>query len=410
MTTHLSDEQIRAYRERSLGAAELIEASQHIGGCESCRARLAPRDEMTGRVIQVQATLAKIDSAHLSYDELEAYVDGVMEAADRETLEAHTRGCRPCAEDLAEIQSLRRELPVSPSNRARRPRRAEFWSTLLGWRGGLALAAAACAAVAVVLVRAPGPTRDHVAEVSGKPVQSAPAGSVIHDGARVFTVHDGAIDGLTKLDPEDRTTLQQAVVQKGVAPGAALADLASSRGVLLGASGEQTAGRLLEPLATVVESPRPVFRWQPVTGATYRVSVYDTGYNVVAESGSLTATEWQDPTPLVRGARYSWQLTVRQRGATFTVPTPPAPEARFRVLGEGEEARFSRLRSAWGDSHLVLGVLYARAGLIDQAEQELRALRQQNRSSEEVASLLESVERLRRGGQQSLSLDPRRSQ
>lgn len=412
MTTHLTDSQIRAYRERSLDAAELLEASRHIGDCEACRTRLAPAGELTGQVRAVKATLAKTNFVHLTYDELEAYVDGLMDTADRVALESHTRGCRSCAGDLAGIQSLRRELQVAPPSRAPRAGWAEFWSALLGWRGGLVAAAAACAIVAFVLVRSPGPRRGEVAQVSTPtPSQPLQAGSVIHDGTRVFTVRGGAVDGLTQLAAADRTMVEQAVAQKRIERGEALADLAANGGVLLGAAGEVTRGKLLQPLTTVVESQRPVFRWQPVAGATYRVSVYDTGYNVVAQSVSLAANEWQPPMPLLRGARFSWQITVRQRGATFTVPMPPAPEARFRVLGEQAEAEISQARGAADGSHLILGILYARAGLLDQAEQELSALRMQNPSSEDVASLLGSLERLRGGGaQQSVNSNPRRSQ
>lgn len=71
--------------------------------------------------------------------------------------------------------------------------------------------------------------------------------------------------------------------------------------------------------------------------------------------------------------------------------------AEFQILGEEDESEITHARSDWGDSHLVLGVMYARAGLLEEAEKELRALRQQNPTSEEVAGLLASVGRLREG-------------
>ena len=86
-----------------------------------------------------------------------------------------------------------------------------------------------------------------------------------------------------------------------------------------------------------------------------------------------------------------------QNGTKFTVPAPPAPEARFRVLGEADEADIARARSQSGGSHLVLAILYARVGLLDSAQQELQVLRAENPDSPELASLLASLQQLRTG-------------
>lgn len=404
MTAHLSDEQIRAYRARSLAATELLRVSEHIVGCESCRARIVSPAEAAARVRAVRALLhEETGPVHLSYEQIETYVDGTMGRDDTSTVEAHARECRSCAADLSEIGGLRRELEVSRVVRGAASRWDNIWKAVLSWRGGLVLAGAACAALAFVLVRAPAPQNGNVAEVNqaktGGSATPAETGSVIKDGTRVISVAAGGrITGLEALAGSERVYLEQALAEKRIEPAASLANLAANRGVLLGAPGEPARGKLLGPVATVVESQQPVFRWQPIAGATYRVSVYTTGYDLVASSGWVSGMDWQIPKPLRRGMRYSWQLTVRQTGTEFTVPTPPAPEARFQVLAETDEAEISQLRNRWGTSHLVLGIFYARAGLLDEAQRELRALRDQNPGSEGIASLLASVERLQVGG------------
>jgi hypothetical protein len=65
------------------------------------------------------------------------------------------------------------------------------------------------------------------------------------------------------------------------------------------------------------------------------------------------------------------------------LPAPPAPEARFRVLSEADEAGLVQARNKSGESHFVLGILYRRAGLLNQAEQELPALRDQKPESKD---------------------------
>ena len=151
---------------------------------------------------------------------------------------------------------------------------------------------------------------------------------------------------------------------------------------------------LVDPLSTVVESQRPLFHWKPLPGAEYQVSVYDTGFNLSAASGWIRTSEWQPARDLRRGSRYSWQVKVRRNGEEFAVPAPPSPEARFQVLGASEENEIARLRSQWSDSHLVLGLSYAKAGLLDDAARELRALDQLNPGSTTTAALLASLEQM----------------
>jgi len=59
---------------------------------------------------------------------------------------------------------------------------------------------------------------------------------------------------------------------------------------------------------------------------------------------------------------------------SITAPQPPEPEARFLVLDALTLERIEETRRRTSRSHLVLGILYAEAGLLDDAERELTAL------------------------------------
>lgn len=397
MTPHLSDEQLRAYRERVLAARDLLEISEHLGGCESCRARVAAPEKVASAVRMVKAALrTEAEGVHPGYDEIEAYVDGKLDTSKRSGIEAHTRDCRPCAATLKELGDLRHELEASFARPKPAVRPSQFWSGLFGWKWALAGAGAAGILVAVVLTRTPARQEQTVAQIT-RPAAPTQTGSVIHDGTRLISLGPGGgIQGLDRLSGPDQALLQRTLAGERMETAASLTDLSGTAGVLLGTPSAPTRGKLLGPLGTVVEDPRPVFRWQPVTGATYAVSVYDAGYNRIAASPPLTTAEWRIPKPLARGERYSWQLTVRQK-VEFTLPAPPAPEARFRILSEADEAELTRARANWGDSHLVLGVLYARIGLLDDAQREMQALRAQNPASQQVEALETSLERLRAG-------------
>src|SRR6202030_2597294 len=98
-------------------------------------------------------------------------------------------------------------------------------------------------------------------------------------------------------------------------------------------------------------------------------------------------SEWTFAHALEQGKRYSWQIHMRRGSDEITVPAPPAPEARFRVLDGDARAEVARARDRWGDSHLIIGIVYASAGLLDEAEQALRLASSQNPDSQQLAAL-----------------------
>jgi hypothetical protein len=122
------------------------------------------------------------------------------------------------------------------------------------------------------------------------------------------------------------------------------------------------------PFGIVIETDRPGFRWAPLNEASFQVSVYDENYVEIVRSDWLDSSHWQAPRPLKRRKRYLWQLKVRRAGSEFTVPAPPAPEARFGVLSAEAAEELARLRAHWGDSHLLLGVAYGQVGLLEDVQ------------------------------------------
>jgi hypothetical protein len=89
-------------------------------------------------------------------------------------------------------------------------------------------------------------------------------------------------------------------------------------------------------------------------------------------------------------------VSARRGGEEITSPAPPAPEARFKVLGRAGLEELSAAERAGSSSHLLRGVLYARAGLLDEAEREFSALLRDNPHSPVARKLLRNVRQLRR--------------
>jgi anti-sigma factor RsiW len=386
MTPHLSEEQAVLYPSRSLAAIELLQVSHHLAECEACRGRIASPTELYAGVEGFRAVLdaEAANLPHLTYEEIAAYVDQHVAGEDAAEIEKHVRNCTSCAAELSEIESVRREIEAPRKSPRWLDRMASLWRETFAWKGTFALAGvAACALLVLVVVRKP---------VSKAPEQQATAKS---QQTGIATAPGGTLAELNHLPVALRASLTQAMTSQQIERPSVLDDLAGKRGVLLGESTAPSGVQLLDPLGVVVESQKPTLRWKPIAGAEYRVSVYSDGYDEVATGAWTSDAEWQVPKALKRGLRYSWQISVRHNGAEFTVPVPPAPEARFKVLDAAGEAEIAQLKTGGTDSHMLLGIRYAQLGALDEAERELRQAREQGPDSSTAAALLSNVERLR---------------
>jgi hypothetical protein len=198
------------------------------------------------------------------------------------------------------------------------------------------------------------------------------------------------------LPPE----VKKALERKAVSPPQFLAALVGKQGHLMGgAEGAQGFG-VQAPIGTVVATTAPTFVWRPLEGATsYRVEVFDASGNEAARGEGLTETRWTPEKPLPPGRVYQWNVFALREGQEIDqAPKPPAPPAKFKVLEATNAAELERARRLYTGSPLTLGVLYAEAGLLDDAEREFDQIVKANPHSEVARRLRNSVRDLRRRG------------
>jgi hypothetical protein len=170
-----------------------------------------------------------------------------------------------------------------------------------------------------------------------------------------------------------------------------LAGLSRRGSSLMGADDGGRRFEIIEPAGKVMLDDRPAFKWTGLGDAEgYVVEVYDAQFNLVSSSPSLKGLSWTAP-QLARGKVYSWQVKAIRGGQEFIAPRPPAPQAKFRILDQAEAAEIARARRDYASSHLLLGLLYARAGLLTEAEREFRALQKANPDSDAPRKLTASV-------------------
>ncbi len=361
---------------------------------------------------------------HLTRAELTGYVEKRLDAVDAESAESHLSVCAQCAEDARAIGAQ--------AARTRRPVRqvvGEYVAPLRAW-GRPALFASFIlivmgAGLTALFIKRAGDDRP-VLPVSGQ----AESANVDFNPGEPDSPRDGAggerAGGIEKgqepnrsaaglpnsgeakrgagselesneaiaamLAPSSRRAIVSALTEQRLEASPVMTRLKGEGGSLRGGNGDGRPFLLFSPVGKVVETTSPTFRWSPLAGASsYVVTVVDDQLNEVAKSEPLTKTEWRLRTPLARGGTYSWQVTAVKDGQTVTSPVMPAPQAKFMILDRARSEELRRVRGAAPRYHLGLGVLYARAGLLDEAEREFRALVKANPGSATARKLLQSV-------------------
>ena len=223
----------------------------------------------------------------------------------------------------------------------------------------------------------------------------------LNDGpGRIAIDRHGKLKAPGEMSPRDRDAVEQALLAGRLDIPDQVIALRGTRSLVRSPQGGETF-TLRAPLGTAVISDRPHFTWQPLSGSnSYRVAIFSAGFHKVMESPWLAGTEWTPAEPLERGLVYSWQVTAR-RGTAADAPTVRAPgledpEAAFTILSAAGAQQLEQRAREQDGSHLLLGILYARAGVLDLAEQEFSALARANPQSAQAAVLLEKIRAARR--------------
>ncbi len=449
-TKHLTVEAIELYRARRSSAEETLAAQSHVATCADCRARLSAAVEADAALPSLLRQLARDDDfgadSHLPYEQLTLYVDGGLDEVEREIADSHLSFCEDCAADLADLRQyvgLAESAELKPAPTRAAADAPTTWRLLFALLGSFTSPLRAAAAAALVLLMLLGgvwfATRDGRAPKSDEsarrrpetpPAQAIapeqkdvplptpspsetistpapvtppsinpepPASELValnDGGSRVALVRHGRLKGMEGAPPETRQAVSRALSSRRLELPSVLRGLAEGEGGTLmggGASGASFAPRW--PVGKVVRETRPAFSWSPLPGArSYTVSVVDSKFRPVAQSRPLDQPSWTTDTPLARGAIYSWQVTAKLAdGTEVTSPAAPAPQARFRVLDADAHDRLTRLEKAAPNSRLARGVAYAQAGLLDEAEAELKELLKENPRSQVARDLLRSL-------------------
>ena len=225
---------------------------------------------------------------------------------------------------------------------------------------------------------------------------AAPLVAQLNDGAGTLTLdQDGKLSGADDLPPSYQNLVKKTLSSQRIEKSSQLQGLTRPPSALMGSGDQKKEFSVLAPAGDVLLSNQPTFRWSAMAGASaYVVEVYDDQFKLAASSPQLNELSWT--TTLGRGKVYAWQVKAVKDGEEITSPRPPAPQAKFRILDQQKANELTRAKRAHPSSHLTLALLYADAGLLREAEQELRLLRRANPNSELARNLLRQIQAMRR--------------
>lgn len=396
---------------------------------------------------------------HLSQEELKRYNNENLDEADRTIFESHLEICSECKSEAAELQTASASVPaIGRSDEQVESETKSRWKwfpvfarrPLLWTPARIAVMIAAIGCVLLILAlwiqKKPAQTQDQFAQTeqrnnpiglvtpAGGGADAAPTGEIAGSNknesapvgvnntaspntssegqgasAEVFVVrlkdgdqdvsldNQGKLSGLEKLAPPIQRAVQAALASEHLLEPKVLNELAGTKINLMDGSTDGRPFKLIAPVGVVISNNRPTLRWQPLDGATsYTVSVFDSDFNRVARSNPQSTTAWTVPLSLQNGNIYSWEVTALKDNQEITSPVAPAPRAQFKIVEIEKLKEIASVRRNRPLSHLTLGVLYARAGLLMEAEREFRALLNDNPQSNVAKKLLSTVQTWRR--------------
>jgi hypothetical protein len=394
MDTHLSTEEIRGYLRRRLTRNDFARVGEHVHSCASCYQDFLAELQKRFPIEIDLDELAGLKGWHLEGEELAAYVEGRMDELSFECASLHLEECGSCMETASGAFEYRLENPRV--RRSARRKESSTWSRYLPSvlstpLPRLRLAAAAVVLFALALIAwAVLQSKSEKSQLAGaRPPETSSPDSTPHQttapvqpGPGVGSDIDHRIDGaapeqMAANSPEhgaggQEDEIERTLIAKNLTMPPAIEML--DRTPAIAVRGNRTSLQsfsVVSPFATIVGTDRPTFRWTALSGATsYTVSVYDADLHLVETSEPLKEIQWSMPDRLEAGIVYTWTVTALKDGQEIIAPASPA-RAEFKILGKPELRKLNRMVSRT-TSHAVRGVLFAKAGLLDEAEKEFQ--------------------------------------
>ena len=423
MQEHPSSEQLNLYESRALAPDVFLSIHRHVSVCPVCfrQCNTPVRIKEDYETLLTALLPDPLDEPyHLTKAEVADYVKSDLDDVALEAAASHLEVCSACVQAVEETRVAVDRNVIKPAANTIRAKEQSYLpkpgliASLRNWGrpvqfASLILLVLGLIVIAVFLMRSRKPTKDQSANLNANPEavpsKSTPAQSpTTENGARTANQPpesgaeaQRAAESLASISPSANEAITASLATERIEKPQFLAQLTGTSDSLRGEPADGVPFPLLSPVGQVVRNRNPTLTWKPLAGASrYVVTIVDERLNEVATSGALTSPQWRVPAPLKRGGIYAWQVTAFKDGQEIVSPRTPAPQARFMILDQARAEELRQVERAFPNYHLGLGILYARAGLLDEAEREFQAELKASSNTTVARKLLESVRSMRK--------------
>jgi anti-sigma factor ChrR (cupin superfamily) len=108
---HLSDDQIKKLRNRTLEGDDFLTVDDHLAVCEECRRNLnnlkANLQDLRIEIIDEAASATE----HPEFEQIAALVENKLNDSDRKRLLSHLAECTECRDEVEDLRSFREQMP-----------------------------------------------------------------------------------------------------------------------------------------------------------------------------------------------------------------------------------------------------------------------------------------------------------
>lgn len=438
MLDHISMKRMEEFCARAISREDFVTTARHMARCETCLQtfREISRRRRDNEPAVIDLSLENwFKDEHLEYERLVSYADDQLNEIEREITEAHLRACPGCREDVRGFLEYKKRIepwirePDAPEPRRNYWKIWDWFPTIPKPAFTATIAVAAVIALLALLffrragidnrpddraaTQSPSPVQSIGSSTSPSPEASSVAATLAPDvtpsplndliaslndnDQRILLDSSGKVTGLAGFSSNLQQSIEKALREEVIRRPSVLSDLNGVSDKLRGTD-DKARFKLLSPVRTVLTEDRPVFRWEPLKDATeYQVFIGDLKQQdaMISEKLPANTTQWIPATRLKRDRIYFWAVTATVNGESVTSPRPTEPEIKFKVLEEAKMRELNDLNKT-PRSNLALGVFYANAGMVAEAEREFRMLAKQNPDSRIAAKLLRAVRAWRR--------------
>jgi hypothetical protein len=398
---------MQRYLVRKVSLDELGRISEHLHGCRACYASYLTVLQTRFPVEIDFEELGGLKGWHLEGEELADYVDGTMSELDFNYARLHLKECSPCEQRASAASTNRVEYALSTRRMEEglSPWR-EYLSGFLSSTSPRSLLAAALALVIALallmwIALQPKHSESGIADIpvpeTAAPTPSPEPAPVFQPDAgrtspKVAQHQSGPSTHSAKARVGDRPDdIENALIARDLVMPATIEVFYKSPNLTVrGSTTHIESFSIIGPFSTVITDEQPTFTWSALPGAvSYTVSLYDSDLELVRTSQPLTEARWSVPSRLRRGTVYTWTVAAIRDGKEITAPALPA-RAEFTVIREPDLLKVNR-RINGTVSHAARGVIYAQAGLLDEAEHEFQTHLGLRPEDDRVRELLRTV-------------------